>query len=95
MEVINTTVVDVMLDRAQPFRRELIALVVCLVSFVCAVPHMFDGGIYLYKLMEWYTAVQSLAILAAIEVVVICWIYNPYRLWYLNFSRSQNVKFML
>jgi len=82
VEVVNTTVADFMLENSRPIRRELIALFVCLVSFGVAVPNMFDGGIYLYKLLDWYTAVQSLAVLAAIEVVVICWIYNPFKLWF-------------
>ena len=38
---------------------------------------ILQGGIYLYKLLDWYTAVQSLAILAAFEIVVICWIFGP------------------
>ena len=95
VEVINTTIADLMRERSKPYRKEIIAGFVCFVLFLVAVPNMFDGGIYLYKLLDWYVAVQSLAILAAIETVAICWIYNPYRLRFLRMSRSPNIKFIL
>ena len=52
----------------------------CLVGFCGAIPLTFDGGIYLYKLMDWYTCVQSLSILAAIEVCVTLWVFGAGRL---------------
>ena len=65
-------------------RKEFIALAVCAVAFCLALPNVFDGGIYFYKLMDWYTCVQSLAIMAAVEVVVVLWIYGSTNLWWVN-----------
>ena len=77
IQVINTTIIDFAISYKREIRRELVAGVVCLAAFALATPNMFQGGIYLYKLLDWYTAVQSLAILAAFEICVICWIYGP------------------
>ena len=57
-------------------RKEVIAFGVCLSAFFLAMPNVFEGGIYFYKLMDWYTCVQSLAILMAVEVIVVLWIYG-------------------
>ena len=77
IQVINTTIIDFAISDKREIRREVVAGVVCLAAFSLATPNMFQGGIYLYKLLDWYTAVQSLAILAAFEICVICWIYGP------------------
>ena len=58
------------------FSKEMIAAGVCLCGFVLALPNVTQGGIYFYKLMDKYTCVQSLAILSAVEVVVVLWIFG-------------------
>ena len=62
--------------RFSDIRKEIIAFVVCLSAFFLALPNVFEGGIYFYKLMDWYTCVQSLAILMAVEVIVVLCIYG-------------------
>ena len=63
-------------NRCTYLRKEIIAFAVCFAAFVLALPNVFEGGIYFYKLMDWYTCVQSLAILMAVEVIVVLWIYG-------------------
>jgi len=77
IECVNNSINDLLQQRGyKTVRLELIALAVCLVGFCGAIPLTFDGGIYLYKLMDWYTAVQSLSILAAAEVCTALWIFG-------------------
>uniref|UniRef100_A0A9J7ZSW7 Transporter n=2 Tax=Cyprinus carpio TaxID=7962 RepID=A0A9J7ZSW7_CYPCA len=41
-------------------RKELIVLAVCSVGFLLGIPHITSGGIYVFQLMDHYTAVVSL-----------------------------------
>jgi len=110
IECLNITILDVLGNMKISIKRELIAFISCAVAFLMGVPIMYDGGIYLYKvsqdmkkdsklflqLFDNYVAVQSLSILATLEIVTIVWIYGarPFRwLWFLirfinSFSRE-------
>ncbi|XP_070689408.1 sodium- and chloride-dependent GABA transporter ine isoform X2 [Pempheris klunzingeri] len=57
-------------------REELVTLAVCLVCFVLGIPHITQGGVYVFQLMDHYTAVVSLVFLAFFEVVAVCWIFG-------------------
>ncbi|XP_068166192.1 sodium- and chloride-dependent GABA transporter ine [Antennarius striatus] len=57
-------------------REELLTLVVCIVCFILGIPHVTQGGIYTFQLMDHYTAVVSLMFLALIEVVAVSWIFG-------------------
>lgn len=61
-------------------REELLALVVCLLGFLLGLPHITKGGIYAFQLMDHYTAVVSLMLLAFSEVVTVCWIFGASRI---------------
>lgn len=61
-------------------RDELITLLVCAVGFLLGIPHITQGGIYVFQLMDHYTAVVSLIFLALFEVLSICWIFGVPRL---------------
>ncbi|XP_018524993.1 sodium- and chloride-dependent GABA transporter ine isoform X2 [Lates calcarifer] len=64
-----------------PFlKREMLALAVCVVCFVLGIPHVTKGGIYVFQLMDHYTAVVSLVLLAFFEVLAVCWIFGVSRL---------------
>ncbi|CAN0366409.1 unnamed protein product [Lampetra planeri] len=69
-------------------RKELVVLLVCFVAFLLGLPNVTQGGIYVFQLMDHYTAVTSLMFLAFFEVVAICWLYGVDRL-------SSNVQEML
>uniref|UniRef100_A0A3Q0SHF2 Transporter n=1 Tax=Amphilophus citrinellus TaxID=61819 RepID=A0A3Q0SHF2_AMPCI len=57
-------------------REELLALAVCIVCFALGIPHITKGGIYVFQLMDYYTAVVSLMFLAFFEIVAVCWIFG-------------------
>ncbi|XP_010730877.2 sodium- and chloride-dependent GABA transporter ine isoform X1 [Larimichthys crocea] len=61
-------------------REELLTLVVCFLCFLLGLPHVTKGGIYIFQLMDHYTAVVSLIILAFFEVVAVCWIFGVPRI---------------
>ncbi|KAL4636122.1 sodium- and chloride-dependent GABA transporter 1-like [Arapaima gigas] len=60
--------------------KELVVLAVCAVGFLLGIPHITQGGIYVFQLMDHYTAVVSLMFLAFFEVLAICWIFGVRRL---------------
>eukprot|EP00064_Thunnus_orientalis_P006926 superscaffoldBa00000745_g6945 len=57
-------------------REELLTLAVCAICFLLGIPHVTKGGIYVFQLMDHYTAVVSLVFLAFFEVVAVCWIFG-------------------
>ncbi|KAM4745828.1 sodium- and chloride-dependent GABA transporter ine [Anableps anableps] len=57
-------------------REELLVLVVCIVGLILGIPHVTQGGIYVFQLMDHCTAVVSLIFLAFFEVVAVCWIFG-------------------
>nr|XP_040050712.1 sodium- and chloride-dependent GABA transporter ine [Gasterosteus aculeatus aculeatus] len=61
-------------------REELLTLVMCSIGFLLGIPHVTKGGIYVFQLMDHYTAVVSLMFLAFFEVVAVCWIFGVPRL---------------
>ncbi|XP_038560529.1 sodium- and chloride-dependent GABA transporter ine isoform X2 [Micropterus salmoides] len=61
-------------------REELLALAVCVLGFILGIPHVTKGGIYVFQLMDHYTAVVSLMFLAFFEVVAVCWIFGVPRI---------------
>ncbi|KAI4820976.1 hypothetical protein KUCAC02_028930 [Chaenocephalus aceratus] len=61
-------------------REELLTLAVCIVGFALGIPHVTEGGIYVFQLMDHYTAVVSLMFLAFFEVVAVCWIFGVSRI---------------
>uniref|UniRef100_A0A3B1IIJ0 Transporter n=1 Tax=Astyanax mexicanus TaxID=7994 RepID=A0A3B1IIJ0_ASTMX len=61
-------------------RKELLVLVVCLVGFLLGIPHITRGGIYVFQLMDHYTAVVSLMFLAFFEVFAVTVIFGVPRI---------------
>ncbi|XP_029960070.1 sodium- and chloride-dependent GABA transporter ine [Salarias fasciatus] len=61
-------------------REELLTLVVCTVGFLLGIPHITKGGIYVFQLMDHYTAVVSLIFLAVFEVIAVCWVFGISRI---------------
>ncbi|XP_078404754.1 sodium- and chloride-dependent GABA transporter 1 [Cetorhinus maximus] len=69
-------------------RKEFVVLGVCVVGFLFGIPNVTQGGIYVFQLLDHYTAQVSIVFLAFFEVVAICCIYGVPRL-------SQNIEEML
>ncbi|XP_048412924.1 sodium- and chloride-dependent glycine transporter 2 isoform X2 [Stegostoma tigrinum] len=69
-------------------RKEFVVLVVCVVAFMLGIPNVTQGGIYVFQLLDHYTAQVSIVFLAFFEIVAVCCIYGLPRL-------SQNIEEML
>ncbi|XP_072099755.1 sodium- and chloride-dependent GABA transporter ine [Mobula birostris] len=69
-------------------RKEFVVLVVCVVAFLLGIPNVTQGGIYVFQLLDHYTAQVSIVFLTFCEVLAVCWLYGVSRL-------SQNITEML
>ncbi|XP_044052362.1 sodium- and chloride-dependent GABA transporter ine isoform X2 [Siniperca chuatsi] len=79
-------------------REELLALAVCVFCFMLGIPHVTKGGIYVFQLMDHYTAVVSLMFLAFFEVVAVCWIFGVPRISFMvkrMLGKTPNIYFRL
>ncbi|XP_029028820.1 sodium- and chloride-dependent GABA transporter 1 [Betta splendens] len=61
-------------------RKELFVLAVCAAAFLLGIPCVMQVGIYVFQLMDHYTAIVSIMFLAFFEVVATCWCYGVTRL---------------
>ncbi|XP_026228500.1 sodium- and chloride-dependent GABA transporter 1 isoform X1 [Anabas testudineus] len=82
VEVMVTSLMD---EFHQPLikyfkRKELFILTICGVAFLLGIPCVMQVGIYVFQLMDHYTAIVSIMFLAFFEVVAICWSYGVNRL---------------
>uniref|UniRef100_A0A8C6UV58 Transporter n=1 Tax=Neogobius melanostomus TaxID=47308 RepID=A0A8C6UV58_9GOBI len=97
VEVAITFLKDEFGTKILPFlkREELLTLVVCLLCFLLGLPHITKGGIYVFQLMDHYTAVVSLMFLAFAEVVSVCWVFGKFYecLDFQMLGRSPNIYF--
>ncbi|XP_031640366.1 sodium- and chloride-dependent GABA transporter 1-like isoform X2 [Contarinia nasturtii] len=49
---------------------------VCIACFLAGIPMTCNGGIYLFKLLEWHTASWAILLLGIAEIVVLSWVYG-------------------
>uniref|UniRef100_A0A3Q1EHX7 Transporter n=1 Tax=Acanthochromis polyacanthus TaxID=80966 RepID=A0A3Q1EHX7_9TELE len=89
VEVMVTSLMDEFhRDLMKIFRRkEFFVLAICGVACLLGIPCVMQVGIYVFQLMDHYTAIVSIMFLAFFEVIAICWSYGVTRL-------SANVKEM-
>ncbi|KAL3857832.1 hypothetical protein ACJMK2_012463 [Sinanodonta woodiana] len=89
VEVIVTTIQDHFHVQVKKYlkKKEFLVVLVCLVSYLCGLPNVTQGGIYFFQLIDYYAAAMSLMYLAFFEVIAITWIYGAKRL-------ARNVKDM-
>ncbi|XP_028838230.1 sodium- and chloride-dependent GABA transporter ine isoform X3 [Denticeps clupeoides] len=82
VEVMVTSLLDSFSEPLLKYlrRKELLVLVVCGVAFLLGIPHVMQCGIYVFQLMDHYTAIVSIMFLAFFEIVAICWVYGVRRL---------------
>ena len=69
-------------------KKVLVTGVVCSICFLIGLPLTAEGGMYLYILLDWYTAAITVTTVAFIEIVVVAYIYGLRRF-------SNDVKLML
>ncbi|XP_004076748.3 sodium- and chloride-dependent GABA transporter ine [Oryzias latipes] len=61
-------------------RKELFVLAICAIAFLLGIPCVMQVGIYVFQLMDHYTAIVSIMFLALFEIIAICWLYGVKRL---------------
>ncbi|KAF5294687.1 hypothetical protein FQA39_LY02819 [Lamprigera yunnana] len=74
IEAISTTILD-----KWPYLRNwhyLVQLFVCGSCFILAIPMCFQGGIYLFTLLEWNTASWAILLIGLFEVISVSWVYG-------------------
>ncbi|XP_068456191.1 sodium- and chloride-dependent GABA transporter ine [Clinocottus analis] len=82
VEVMVTSLMDEYQHRLLAFfkRKELFVLAICAAACVLGIPCVMQVGIYVFQLMDHYTAIVSIMFLAFFEVIAICWSYGVSRL---------------
>uniref|UniRef100_A0A8C8IBD8 Transporter n=1 Tax=Oncorhynchus tshawytscha TaxID=74940 RepID=A0A8C8IBD8_ONCTS len=82
VEVMATSLMDGFGGPLMKFLRhkEMLVLAVCSTAFLLGIPHVMQVGIYVFQLMDHYTAIVSLMFLAFFEVLAICGLYGVRRL---------------
>ncbi|KAF2903521.1 hypothetical protein ILUMI_02667 [Ignelater luminosus] len=74
IEAVSTTILD-----KWPYMRNhhsKVTLGICLTCFILAIPMCFDGGVYLFTLLEWNTASWAILLIGFAEVVSASWAYG-------------------
>jgi len=80
VEVIITSIKDGWQNMNKYLKHELLVFLVCFTSFLCGIPHVFQGGIYWFHIVDYYSATISLMYIAFFETVAIVWCYGAGRL---------------
>ncbi|XP_033969693.1 sodium- and chloride-dependent GABA transporter ine isoform X1 [Trematomus bernacchii] len=82
VEVMVTSLMDEFYHKLIRFfkRKELFVLAVCGAAAILGIPCVLQVGIYVFQLMDHYTAIVSIMFLAFFEVIAICWCYGVTRL---------------
>ncbi|XP_019750842.1 sodium- and chloride-dependent GABA transporter ine [Hippocampus comes] len=82
VEVMVTSLMDQSNQRLLKFfkKKELLVLAVCGIACLLGIPNVTRAGIYVFQLMDHYTAIVSIMFLAFFEVIGICWLYGVNRL---------------
>lgn len=74
VEAISTTILDKWPHLRQHHWK--VTLGICLCCFILALPMCFDGGVFLFTLMEWNTASWAILLIGLAEVVIASWAYG-------------------
>ncbi|XP_062410753.1 sodium- and chloride-dependent betaine transporter-like [Sardina pilchardus] len=76
LELVATCVEDGLSPKLPPWlrRKEVLLLLVSMGSFLVGLPCIFQGGIYMFQLMEHYTTAVSVLVMAVLEIAAISWI---------------------
>ncbi|XP_072302725.1 sodium- and chloride-dependent GABA transporter ine [Eucyclogobius newberryi] len=82
VEVMVTSLMDEFDQRLMKFfkRKELFVLVVCAAASLFGIPCVMQVGIFVFQLMDHYTAIVSIIFLAFFEIIAVCWCYGVTRL---------------
>ncbi|XP_013379895.1 sodium- and chloride-dependent glycine transporter 2 [Lingula anatina] len=62
-------------------RKMLFTTFVCLIEFGLGLPCVTRGGVYVFQIMDWYSAAFAVVTMGLSEVLIIAWIYGGNRLY--------------
>ncbi|XP_054015666.1 sodium- and chloride-dependent glycine transporter 1-like [Hylaeus anthracinus] len=74
VQAINTAILDLRPDLRK--HESYVVLGICVTCWLLAIPMVFDGGIYLFTLMDWNTASWAILLIGVAEVGVASWCYG-------------------
>ncbi|XP_029039505.2 sodium- and chloride-dependent glycine transporter 1-like isoform X2 [Osmia bicornis bicornis] len=74
VQAINTAILDLRPDLRK--HESYVVLGICVTCWLLAIPMVFDGGIYLFTLMDWNTASWAILLIGIGEVGVVSWCYG-------------------
>ncbi|XP_011872945.1 PREDICTED: sodium- and chloride-dependent glycine transporter 1-like isoform X2 [Vollenhovia emeryi] len=74
VQAINTAILDSRPDLRK--YESFVVLAICATCWLLAIPMVFDGGIYLFKLMDWHTASWAILLIGFAELIVPAWFYG-------------------
>uniref|UniRef100_A0A3Q2PDA0 Transporter n=1 Tax=Fundulus heteroclitus TaxID=8078 RepID=A0A3Q2PDA0_FUNHE len=82
VEVLVTSFMDQFYQRVIRIfkRQELFVLAICGVALLLGIPCVMQVGIFVFQLMDHYTAIVSIMFLAFFEIIAVCWSYGVKRL---------------
>ena len=71
-------VTSAIMDQWPNTRRHVMATVfaVCTVCCALGLPFCLNGGVFIFELVSWYSALWSLVVLALLEVICVAWMYG-------------------
>lgn len=78
VQAISSAILDIRPDLRQYESR--VILVVCALGWLLALPMVFDGGLYLFTLMDWNTASWAILLIGFAELALPAWCYGCKRL---------------
>lgn len=82
VEVMVTSLMDQFGPKLLRFfkRKEFFVLALCAAASLLGIPCVMQVGIYVFQLMDHYTAIVSIMFLAFFEIIAVCWCYGVKRL---------------
>ncbi|XP_033647228.1 sodium- and chloride-dependent GABA transporter 2-like [Asterias rubens] len=82
VEGLITALVDIFPRQLRgKYRRELFTLFICVMTFFAGLIFVTNGGIYVFKLYDYYSASYPLFFIGALEAAVISWVYGADRFY--------------
>lgn len=82
VDTVITTIEDEFGIKLKRFyrKREILVLIVCIITFFLSLPTLCPGGIYYFTILDYFSAGISVFYIAFFEVLAIVWIYGANRL---------------
>ncbi|XP_033102185.1 sodium- and chloride-dependent glycine transporter 1-like [Anneissia japonica] len=78
METVISAIYDILPQERRKFK-PLLTFVCCIIGFVLGLPCVTRGGLYVFQLMDWYSAGFSLMVIAIVFCCVISYQYGTNR----------------